>query len=183
MCVQWLNSRYAPVSMAPTSELDENRLRNPSGWHDGRHGPHRPAIGATPRSPHVCGSESMHVRLADCPVHHSLYGQDGDRSQRRYRYNLYITASPSYRERALNGRESVPDAGQRSGFRFGRARMMHYPREMTRRRVTPARSAGDRDLTEAWGRPENETVWGFCQLDSRSTLTARSCVTNRRRVE
>ena len=34
------------------------------------------------------------------------------------------------------------------------ARMMHYPREMLRRRVTPACSAGDRGLTEAWGRPE-----------------------------
>ena len=90
----------------------------------------------------------MRVQLADCPVHHSLHGQGGDRSQRRCRYNLYITASLSCRERAVNGRESVPDAGQRSGFRFGRARMMHYPREMTRRRVTPARSAGDRGLTE-----------------------------------
>ena len=96
---------------------------------------------------HAC----LTCRVPSIPFPH---GQDGDRSQRRHRYNLYITASLSCRGRAVNGRESAPDAGQRSGFRFGRAKMMHYPREMTRRRVTPTRNAGDRGLTEAWGRLE-----------------------------
>ena len=153
MCVQRLNSRCAHNSIASPSWTRIDYGICPD-WHDGRHGPQSPANGATPSYLHVSGPKSIDVRLADCPVHPSLHGQDGDRSQRRDRYDLYITASLSCRGRAVNGRESVPDAGQRSAFRCGCARMMHYPREMTRRRVTPAGSAGDRGLTEAWGRLE-----------------------------
>ena len=46
------------------AELDEDRLRNLSDWHDGRHGPQFPANGATPSYLHVSGPEFMPVRVA-----------------------------------------------------------------------------------------------------------------------
>ena len=49
-------------------ELDEDRLRNLSGWHDGRHCPQFPANGATPSCLHVSGQEFMRVRLAAYPA-------------------------------------------------------------------------------------------------------------------
>ena len=165
MCVQWLNSRYAHISMAPTSWTRIDYGVCPVGTtavtvRNFRRMARRRGCCTFPvRNP--CLSELPR------PVHHSPHGQDGDRAQRRYRYNLYITASLSYRERAVNGRESVPDAGQRSGFRFGRARMMHYPKELTRCWVTPARSAGDRGPTEAWGRPKMRPYADFVAGEDR----------------
>jgi Asp-tRNA(Asn)/Glu-tRNA(Gln) amidotransferase A subunit family amidase len=48
----------ATFAEAPTS-LREERLRNPSGWHDGRQSAHCLVIGATPRPLHSSGPESI----------------------------------------------------------------------------------------------------------------------------
>ena len=146
MCVQRLNSRCAHNSMAPTcwTRIDYGIC----------------PIGTTAvtvrnfrrmaRRRVFCTFPVRNSCLSELPrrVHHSPHGQDGDRSQKRCRYNPYIGESPLCTGRAVNCRVSALDVAQGGGYRFGCARMMHYPREMTRRRVTPARSAGDRGLTE-----------------------------------
>ena len=152
MCVQRLNSRCAHNSMAPTSWTRIDYGICPIGTTAVTVRNFRRM--ARRRVSYLFPIRNSCLSELPRPVHQSPHGRDGDRSQKRCRYNPYVAESRLCTDRAVNCQVSALDAGQGGGFRFGCARMMHYPREMTRRRVALARSAGNRGLAEAWGRPE-----------------------------
>jgi len=152
MCVQRPNSRCAHNSIAPPSWTRIDYGICPIGTtavtvRDSRRMARHRVICTFPVR-NSCLSELPR------PAHHSPHGQDGHRSQMRGRYNPHIAVSPVCTGTAVNRRVSALDAGPGGGLRFGYARMMHYGREMARRRVIPARCAGDPGFTEACSRPE-----------------------------